>query len=322
MGDLTMAVPASWDDYWRLTPEAAAHRGGAPQDELLRRFWSDVFAAARVEGRRRVLDVACGNGAVFESASEAGGDRGSVGFQLCGLDSSPAALHGLALRCPWVHAVGGDAARMPFADRSFDLVTSQFGLEYAGPEAVDEAARILASNGRVVAVAHMKDGGLFRENVANREAMGVVVDSALLPRLKDLYQAHVAMFRGTGSRPAFRRAEAALAEACGEVGRALARLGPAVAGGSVARLQQDVVYMGRRIDSHDPAEVARWAGLCAREAESYLGRMDSMLAASIDESGVERLTKRAESRGLILRSRDRLVMGALAEAAAWALVFE
>lgn len=317
-----MGAASSWDDYWRLTPEAAAHRGGAPQDELLRRFWSDVFAAARVEGRRRVLDVACGNGAVFESAPEAGDERGSEGFQLCGLDSSPAALQGLARRFPMVHAVGGNAAHMPFADRSFDLVTSQFGIEYAGPEAVDEAARILAFNGRVVAVAHMRNGGLFRENVANREAMGVVVDSSLLPRLKDLYQAHVAMRRGAGSRPAFRRAEGALAEACGEVGRALARLGPAVAGGAVARLQEEVVYMARRMDSHDPAEVARWAALCAHEAESYRGRMDSMLAAAIDESGVERLKKRAESRGLILRTRDQLVMGSRSEAAAWALVFE
>lgn len=308
-----------WDEYWRLTPEAAAHRGGGPQEEVLRRFWTAFFAETLTADSPRMLDVACGNGAVSEMALEAASRAGRP-LQIFGLDSSLAAMRGLARRLPSVQAVLGDVRRAPFADGSFHVVASQFGLEYAGPGAMCEVARLLAPGAVMGAVLHLKGGALFRENVTNLEAMSAVVASGALPALKELFHSHAALRTGRGSRPAFRRSEETLASACASVASVIRAAGSSVAGGAVARLHEDVSYLARRIDSHDAAEVARWADRALLEAESYCGRMGSMVQAAVDEAGLEALVSRAEAGGLTVRRREKLLMGARAEPAAWALL--
>ena len=60
------------------------------------------------------------------------------------LDGSHSALAELRRRHPGIRCVVADAVRAPFPDGAFDVVTSQFGLEYAGQAALPEAARLVA----------------------------------------------------------------------------------------------------------------------------------------------------------------------------------
>jgi len=79
----------------------------------------------------RLLDVACGRGAILALA-RAQGFTEVCGVDLVAIDSADPAITG-----------GVDAAHLPFADQSFDIVTSQFGIEYAGLAAAGlEAARV------------------------------------------------------------------------------------------------------------------------------------------------------------------------------------
>lgn len=57
---------------------------------------------------------------------------------------------------------GIDLARLPFPDRSVDIMVSQFGLEYAGlAEAVGEVARVC--NTSFLALVHARDGEVCRQ---------------------------------------------------------------------------------------------------------------------------------------------------------------
>ena len=207
----------AWDEYWRLTAEAAAHKGGGPQDEVLERFWTGFFkgALSRTSGRR-LLDLACGSGAVARFALAASASDGQAP-SVVGVDNSLAALNELVKRSAPVFAVVADIKRAPFADCLFDIVASQFGLEYAGMEAVEEAARLVARGGMFAAVLHLKGGAIYRECATNLEAIEGVRASEILPAPKDAFKAGLAARQGRGSESDFRRAYARLAAAATEM---------------------------------------------------------------------------------------------------------
>ncbi|HYU86216.1 MAG TPA: class I SAM-dependent methyltransferase [Kribbellaceae bacterium] len=90
---------------------------------------------------KRVLDVACGNGAVARRLA-------SDGHWVVGVDVSAAEL-ALAPR----PAVRADATQLPFGDGSFDVVTCSLGLAVAHPLTVvlAEIARVLRAGGVLAA---------------------------------------------------------------------------------------------------------------------------------------------------------------------------
>jgi SAM-dependent methyltransferase len=88
-----------------------------------------------------VLDVGCGSGFALRLAA----DRGAVA---AGLDASSALLDIARARTPDADLRLGDMSALPWADASFDVVTS-FNSIWAGCEAaVAEAARVLEPGGR------------------------------------------------------------------------------------------------------------------------------------------------------------------------------
>lgn len=103
----------------------------------------------------RVLDVACGTGLNFPHLRHLIGDRG----RLVGVDLTPAMLdiaRQQIARHGWqnVEVREADAARLPFADASFDKVFCAFALniipEYE--QAVSEMRRVLVPGGRFVSL--------------------------------------------------------------------------------------------------------------------------------------------------------------------------
>ena len=106
-----------------------------------------VTAAADVRDNDRVLDVACGTGALTVSAAERVGPGGSV----VGVDANPEML-AVARRKPVpVEWVEGRAEALPLPPCSFDAVVSQFGLMFFEdkPQALREMMRVLRPGGRL-----------------------------------------------------------------------------------------------------------------------------------------------------------------------------
>jgi SAM-dependent methyltransferase len=106
-----------------------------------------MVAAARIQPRDRVLDVACGTGVLAREAASHVGSTGSV----AGLDPNPGMLTVAARLAPAIEWRRGTAESLPYADRSFDVVVSQFGLMFFTDQrqAVREMLRVLAPGGRL-----------------------------------------------------------------------------------------------------------------------------------------------------------------------------
>lgn len=84
----------------------------------------ELADAARVDRGDRVLDVGCGTGVVARECSR----RVGATARVVGIDISAEMLDVARRTTPGIHWVRGDAAVLPFADSSFDVVLSQFAL--------------------------------------------------------------------------------------------------------------------------------------------------------------------------------------------------
>lgn len=112
------------------------------------RQWGPVLCdAAGVRRDQRVLDVACGTGALTRALAECVGPSG----QVRGLDASPEMLAVAARKNLQVEWVLGRAEALPFVDGSFDAVASQFGLMFfqEPAAALREMVRVLRPGGRL-----------------------------------------------------------------------------------------------------------------------------------------------------------------------------
>ena len=124
-----------WANFWPL--EALT----IPQAARLVRH-------ANVKAGDRLLDVACGTGVVPITAAR-------LGAKATGLDLTPELLQrareNARISGVSVEFHEGDAENLPFADNSFDVVTSQFGHIFAPrPEiAIAEMLRVLKPGGTI-----------------------------------------------------------------------------------------------------------------------------------------------------------------------------
>lgn len=136
-----------------LTSQPAAARSPAEVYDqqfvpALFRHWGPVMCdAARIRRGQRVLDVACGTGALTVAVAE----RVAPGGAATGLDANPEML-AVARRKPSnIEWRDGRAESLPFADASFDAVVSQFGLMFFDDRvaALCEMRRVLRPGGRL-----------------------------------------------------------------------------------------------------------------------------------------------------------------------------
>jgi SAM-dependent methyltransferase len=154
---LSRMINEAWSAYWR----------DADVDGCTAAFPIEARNRIANSWRRRLephrgqtlLDIACGKGAVLAIARALGVD-GVTGVDLAEVDAADGAVR-----------TGIDARNLPFAAASFDVVVSQFGVEYAGLEAAGvEAARVCRA--RLLLLTHAAEGPVVahaRDQVAQVE---------------------------------------------------------------------------------------------------------------------------------------------------------
>lgn len=144
--------------------------------------WKQFFLS--LQDGARLLDLATGGGDVVRRAHAL-----SRRFSITGVDLADLSVVGTTLS--GVQLVGNtDLSRLPFADATFDAVTSQFGIEYAElAAATREAVRVLAPGGRGCFVLHHADspttGGVARSLAAS---CAVFPDGSAFQAARALFQ--------------------------------------------------------------------------------------------------------------------------------------
>jgi len=138
---------------------------------LFAQWASKVADAAHLRPGERVLDVACGTGIL---AREIASRIGPVG-RVAGVDPSPGMIAVAQRLAPAMEWREGVAESLPFPDRSFNAVVSQFGLMFFTDRrrALGEMLRVLVPGGRLaVAVwASLDDMPAYATEVALLDRM-------------------------------------------------------------------------------------------------------------------------------------------------------
>ncbi|MGA7966049.1 MAG: methyltransferase domain-containing protein [Gammaproteobacteria bacterium] len=311
-----------WNAYWQNRPADSVHMQDGPQNEPLARFWSQLFdqSCASAPCPPKVLDIGCGAGAVSRPALLST-HRHWPGSQprVCGLDRSPAAVAELRRLSPEVAGAVANADRMPFADHSFDIVTSQFGIEYAGAQAPTEAARVLRPGGLLAMTLHVRGGGIYAECDANRKAITCVRDCRLLAAFREVVEVAPLAARHPDAKALLHAAARKFAAAVESTVQILRRFGRNVASGLVFRLYADTRRMYHRLFAYAPHEVIAWTESMSRQLDDYLRRMASMLQSALDPVQLGEWGKRLQALGLRMQLQDQLGVGHPVTPVAWVL---
>jgi SAM-dependent methyltransferase len=305
-----------WDTYWKGTGDKDSYASEGESHPAVTSFWNDTLG--QILGpltSPRILDIATGSGAVIENIFKRATD---VAADITCVDISKAAIDSVRSRYPEVTGIVADAVAIPLESSGYDLVTSQFGIEYAGLDAVDEAARLVAPGGALAVLMHIRPGLIFDECRASLDAVRRMQESGFIERSLCFFEAGFAAVRGADRAP-YEQAGLELNPAIQKMESILSETGDEVAGGTIARLFSDIERIHTRIQFHDPKEVIEWLHTMDREFREYAARMASMCDAAIDREMFGDIEKRLQKDGLSILQGGPLLPGNSALGVAWAL---
>ena len=164
---MATAANQGWRDYWKSDRPASCVPENEATAKEIAEYWIGMFA--ELPDGSRILDIATGNGILLAHAATAAGQAGKT-FELTGVDLAEIDPRKFLSKSPAgfenARFIGGTAAEnLPFGEGEFDVVVSQYGLEYAELEkALAEVERVLAPGGKLVWLAHSEDSEVVQQN--------------------------------------------------------------------------------------------------------------------------------------------------------------
>jgi SAM-dependent methyltransferase len=279
-------------------------------------FWREYFESIRGRGPLKILDVASGSGAVVESAASVFG-QGLPEFTC--LDISTSAIQTLKRRFPAARCVVADVRSIPLASRGYDIVTSQFGTEYAGMGAFDELVRLLVDRGELAMLLHHRGGVIHRQCRTSLDAIRQMQTAGFIPHCIATFEAGFAALRGDDPEH-YRRTGRRFTRAIKAMHKIIAQHGGNVADGAILRLYRDVRTIHERMPNYEPSDVLGWLRRMDAEINAYADRTRSMCDAALDELSFRKVCGRLIEAGFdVLRSEPLNEPGQV-EAIAWSLV--
>ncbi len=301
------ATPA-WSRYWA---SGAAHSCAGSFDDAyggaVGAFWQEAFAL--LPRPARVLDIACGNGALARLLTAVRDDADLRCDAVDLADVRP----GWAREDPrLVFHPGTPAEALPFADGSFDLVASQYGVEYAEfDRALPEALRVVRPGGLVHLVVHHRDGRpctLAREELAHLD---------WLERESGWFDAAAAMLEPMGllAEPGGRdrlqresRFAAVRQSFDAVVAEARRRQAASACGDLLADVHGWTTQAFRVAGTQGHQAAAPVLAEVRRTLADIRARLDDLVAHALDETALERIAATARAAGWVCASaplRDR-----------------
>lgn len=305
-----------WDSYWEGTRDAEAYAAGGVSHPIVASFWDKTLSdllAARENGK--ILDIATGSGAVVERLTQL---PGTENFEITCVDISDAAIDVVRRRFPDIIGVVADAKSIPLDSGQYDLVTSQFGIEYAGLSAIDEACRLLAPDGSLILMMHIQPGVIFNECHIALDAIKRTRKSAFVAHSLQFFEAGFAAVRGADRVP-YDQAALQFNPAIQAVESILSEHGEHVAGDTIAKLYADVRQIHSRIQYYEPDDVLGWLRTMDKELSAYQERMASMCEAATDDKTFGKMCESLRGQGLDIGTAEPLLASDAELPIAWIL---
>ncbi len=163
-----------WTLYWqadRLDSAEAIH--SADDAAAIHAFWRSLATATPAGGT--VIDLATGNGTVPAALLGENSNLLVTGVDMADIDpvrflSAPGTLASVDFRG------GTDICSLPFDDGSFDVATSQFGIEYTPlQQTIPEAIRVVAKGGVIQLLMHRASSEIVAPAATRRAEMDALL---------------------------------------------------------------------------------------------------------------------------------------------------
>lgn len=296
----------SWSDYWQSEDkegEVFVTRDGE-QPAYLAQFWQKAFAA--LPSKARVLDIASGAGSVFSNIES----ERLADLQLTATDISAEALSKLKKRIKGVNTVECDSTELPIEDESFDWVVSQYGVEYAGLSAFNEAFRVLAPGGVMKLLCHYQGGYIDSKNRLLLQSAELARDSKFIDVASELVDASFAKDanRLQAARQGFTQVERPFAQ-------------------SFKHLQQGIhlhLYMGFKQlftnkAKYHQKDIIKWLDDMRADVERNVARLTTMCNAALSVEDIKQLDLSLSSMGAKEFSAVEFGIPEVDQVAAWVI---
>lgn len=289
----------NWSAYWRHDGAGGEVFVG-PQGKVnaeIAAFWRSLFAG--FDAGARIIDIACGAGSVFGHVS------GPDNFELVAADLSIDALELLRTRTRGAEVVVASASALPFRESSFDLVVSQFGVEYAGPEAFEQAFRLLKPGGQIVTLSHVQNGFIDRKNAALQAGVRKAEEIEFIALATRLTRA---IFSGVGVDEAVRQFQPAEREMAAFVAEH--------PGGLHSHLYAGFRQLIERKAHYDEKDILGWLDGMTSELDLNRLRLHEMRKAALDDAAIENARSAAKRCGVSL-TIGQMTLAGQASPVAW-----
>lgn len=275
-----------WSQFWRSGGSALASE--AVRLPVLHKLWAEILLEipSPADGSP-LLELAAGSGSVSRHISKVPNLAASTQFAL---DASIEALS--ELRCGEV-AVAGNLHGLPFAQRSMHLVTSQFGVEYAGLDGIANALDCVSTGGYFAFVIHLSDGVIYEECVENSRLIGRFLESSFLPVAQGL------IITSTGAQLSTDHHQKAqiFRQTLPGVEQLLISATDGQAKDTLLQVYNAVADMVEAPRHYETAVVDGWFSKTHAELAGYAQRMEQMCRSALSEPDRTAVTKLAEMRG-------------------------
>lgn len=278
----------SWSEFWALNRSSGQDGGCLPKGyQGIHGAQAKVWTAyaANLPKKARVLDMATGDGRVMGWLLGARPDLKLVGCDMA--PQLPTPPRGTKVKA------GVVMEDLPFPDRQFACVTSQFGFEYGDTAKVAaQAARVLRDDGVLAILTHRQDGPILAHNLKRRAQINWAISEQGLP---DIAKRSLQL-RSAGLAVVPQQIQTAPAQG--------AQLhGAQSAAWEIAEAIRQTLVMGA---NDHPANVARLIDTIVGRARNEMGRISSLEAACATTADEKNFAKALAASGFEASANEPL----------------
>ena len=270
-----------WDTFWRSssTNEVLVTDTGA-RNPALDAFWASTMQ--RVTPQQSVVDIGCGAGSLSQGLV-------CAPALLVGLDISLTALKRAQSDASGMQLVQAKNEQLPLQPGSFDLVVSQFGVEYGGIVALAEACALVKPGGVLRCLVHCADSAIQQSAQRDLQHIELLATSDFFAAARSLTRALAAE-----DQQQLEAASAQFTESEQAVRAAVEIDAGHFAGYSYLGFQS----LLRRWARFEPDDILLWLSQMEEEANHGAARLRTMQSAAITDAKWRDIASLLVQRGL------------------------